>query len=42
MVFDLDPDPGVTIVECCHVARWIATALGDRPAWATTSGSKGL
>ena len=42
MVFDLDPGPGTTIVECCHVARWIAAALGDRQMWAKTSGSKGL
>lgn len=41
-VFDLDPGPGTTIVECCHVARWIAAELGDRRLWAKTSGSKGL
>jgi len=43
MVFDLDPGPGASIVECCRVAQWIADALdeGSEPL-AKTSGSKGL
>jgi bifunctional non-homologous end joining protein LigD len=44
MVFDLDPGPGTSIVECCQVAVAIAQVLdegrsGCRPK---TSGSKGL
>jgi bifunctional non-homologous end joining protein LigD len=44
MVFDLDPGPGTSIVECCRVAVAIADRLtegrtGSRPK---TSGSKGL
>jgi bifunctional non-homologous end joining protein LigD len=42
MVFDLDPGPGTSIVECCQVARWIGDALGDDNVLAKTSGSKGL
>ncbi len=42
MVFDLDPGPGTTIVECCRVARWITERLGEEQVWAKTSGSKGL
>ncbi|HEY1825318.1 MAG TPA: non-homologous end-joining DNA ligase [Acidimicrobiales bacterium] len=41
MVFDLDPGPGTTIVECCRVAHWIAERL-KREIFAKTSGSKGL
>jgi bifunctional non-homologous end joining protein LigD len=41
MVFDLDPGPGTTIVECCQVAQWIAAKL-KREVMAKTSGSKGL
>lgn len=45
LVFDLDPGPGTTIVDCCRVAGWIAKVLADagiaRPG-AKTSGSKGL
>jgi bifunctional non-homologous end joining protein LigD len=45
LVFDLDPGPGTSIVECCRVADWIAGCLSERsiptPA-AKTSGSKGL
>jgi len=41
MVFDLDPGPDTTIVECCTVARWIADMLGQRrTAYPKTSGSK--
>jgi len=42
MVFDLDPGPGTSIVECCSVARWITGELGDEKVYAKTSGSKGL
>ena len=44
MVFDLDPGPGTTTVECCRVARWIADLLADDglKAYPKTSGSKGL
>jgi len=45
LVFDLDPGPGTTIVECCRVAGWIGAALaaaGVGPAGPKTSGSKGL
>jgi bifunctional non-homologous end joining protein LigD len=41
MVFDLDPGPGTTIVECCQVAQWIAKRL-QTDVFAKTSGSKGL
>lgn len=44
MVFDLDPGPGATIVECCVVGLLIADILGDRDqaVYPKTSGSKGL
>lgn len=41
MVFDLDPGPDTTIVECCRVAELIAEAI-PADALAKTSGSKGL
>ncbi|WP_198680823.1 DNA ligase D [Lentzea terrae] len=44
LVFDLDPGPGTTIVDCCRVAERlhdVLTANGLVPV-ATTSGSKGL
>jgi len=44
MVFDLDPGPPATIVECCRVALWLQGMfenLGLR-AFAKTSGSKGM
>jgi bifunctional non-homologous end joining protein LigD len=44
LVFDLDPGPGTSIVECCRVATWISGHLagrGQEPV-AKTSGSKGL
>jgi bifunctional non-homologous end joining protein LigD len=44
LVFDLDPGPGTSIVECCRVAGWIAERLdgrGTSPV-AKASGSKGL
>lgn len=41
MVFDLDPGPGTTIVECCQIAQWISERLKGE-VFAKTSGSKGL
>ncbi len=44
LVFDLDPGPPATIVECCHVGLLLQAmfeALGLR-SFAKTSGSKGL
>ncbi|MFI6100860.1 DNA ligase D [Lentzea sp. NPDC051213] len=44
LVFDLDPGPGTTIVDCCRVAERLHQVLvadGLMPV-ATTSGSKGL
>jgi bifunctional non-homologous end joining protein LigD len=44
LVFDLDPGPPATIVDCCQVALWLNewfVAHGLR-AFAKTSGSKGL
>ncbi|MBT2389537.1 non-homologous end-joining DNA ligase [Streptomyces sp. ISL-1] len=44
MVFDLDPGPPATIVECCSVALWLRERLAadGLHAYAKTSGSKGL
>jgi bifunctional non-homologous end joining protein LigD len=42
LVFDLDPGPGTTIVECCRVAQWVAQRLDRESLFAKTSGSKGL
>ena len=44
MVFDLDPGPGTSIVECCVVAGYVTEALAalGMDAFAKTSGSKGL
>lgn len=44
LVFDLDPGPGTTIVECCWVATEIRALLGELGVelHAKTSGSKGL
>jgi bifunctional non-homologous end joining protein LigD len=44
MVFDLDPGPPATIVECCQVAMWLREWFleHDLQAFAKTSGSKGL
>jgi bifunctional non-homologous end joining protein LigD len=44
VVFDLDPGPGATIVECCRVGGWLRgmfQGLGLESV-AKTSGSKGL
>jgi bifunctional non-homologous end joining protein LigD len=44
VVFDLDPGPGTTIVECCQVALVLRDILAavDLLAWPKTSGSKGM
>jgi bifunctional non-homologous end joining protein LigD len=44
LVFDLDPGPPATIVECCEVAVWLRERLAADgiEAYAKTSGSKGL
>jgi bifunctional non-homologous end joining protein LigD len=44
MVFDLDPGPPATIVECCEVAGHVRSLLAadGLTAYAKTSGSKGL
>nr|WP_308436369.1 hypothetical protein [Lentzea cavernae] len=44
LVFDLDPGPGTTVVDCCRVAERLYEVLvaeGLAPV-ATTSGSKGI
>ena len=43
-VFDLDPGPPATIVECGRVGLWLRDVLDGLglEAWAKTSGSKGL
>jgi bifunctional non-homologous end joining protein LigD len=42
MVFDLDPGPGTSIVQCCRVAQWVGERLDRESLFAKTSGSKGL
>ncbi|MFH0520327.1 non-homologous end-joining DNA ligase [Streptomyces sp. M41] len=44
LVFDLDPGPPATVVECCEVALWLRERLtaDGIEAYAKTSGSKGL
>lgn len=44
LVFDLDPGPGTSIVECCTIACWIREELDRRglEPVAKTTGSKGL
>ncbi|MFD4035144.1 non-homologous end-joining DNA ligase [Streptomyces sp. NPDC058637] len=44
LVFDLDPGPPASIVECCAVARWLRGRLAadGLSAYGKTSGSKGL
>jgi bifunctional non-homologous end joining protein LigD len=44
LVFDLDPGPPATIVECCRVACLVREALDadGLQSWAKTSGSKGM
>jgi bifunctional non-homologous end joining protein LigD len=43
-VFDLDPGPPATIVECCEVALLVRELLREHglDAYAKTSGSKGM
>jgi bifunctional non-homologous end joining protein LigD len=44
MVYDLDPGPPATIVECCRVGLWIRDIFTDLEieVFAKSSGSKGL
>jgi bifunctional non-homologous end joining protein LigD len=44
LVFDLDPGPPATIVECARVAGWLKAIFDEMEleAFAKTSGSKGL
>ena len=44
MVFDFDPGPPATIVECCQVAVWVRELLHQNglECFPKTSGSKGL
>jgi bifunctional non-homologous end joining protein LigD len=44
LVFDFDPGPGTTIVECCEVALEVRDVLSSvgLEGWCKTSGSKGL
>ncbi len=44
LVFDLDPGPPATVVECCQVALWLREELdeGGYTAYPKTSGSKGM
>jgi bifunctional non-homologous end joining protein LigD len=44
MVFDLDPGPPATIVECCRVGLWLHGMFENLrlESYAKTSGSKGL
>ncbi|GAB2622054.1 non-homologous end-joining DNA ligase [Streptomyces capparidis] len=44
LVVDLDPGPGVGMVECCRVALLLREELAEEgiEVWAKTSGAKGL
>ncbi len=44
LVFDFDPGPKTSIVECCEVAMAVRTVLDsvNLQGWCKTSGSKGL
>jgi bifunctional non-homologous end joining protein LigD len=44
LVFDLDPGPPATIVQCCQVATWLREWFLERDlqSFCKTSGSKGL
>ncbi|MFE5486377.1 non-homologous end-joining DNA ligase [Streptomyces sp. NPDC056527] len=44
IVFDLDPGPPATVVECCRVALWLRERLAEDglEAFVKTSGAKGL
>ena len=42
LVFDLDPGPPATIVECCRVALLLREELADLELFPKTSGNKGM
>ena len=42
LVFDLDPGPGVGLLECAEVARAVRKRMKDTPLVPVTSGSKGI
>ncbi len=44
LVFDLDPGPGATVIQCCQVALWLRSELEAHQlaGLPKTSGSKGL
>ena len=42
LVFDLDPGPGVELVQCAEVARWVRDRLAGTALVPVTSGSKGI
>ena len=44
MVFDLDPGPEATLLDCAQTAFWLRDFLGDHQldGWVKSSGSKGL
>ncbi|WP_328991771.1 non-homologous end-joining DNA ligase [Kribbella sp. NBC_01245] len=44
IVFDLDPGPGATIIDCCDVAQTVRDLLDHfgLECWAKTSGNKGM
>lgn len=42
LVFDLDPGPPATVVECCEVALLLREELGDVELFPKTSGNKGM
>ena len=44
LVFDFDPGPATSIVECCQVALGVRGVLDSvgLEGWCKTSGSKGL
>jgi len=42
LVFDLDPGPGVGLLECAEVARAVRKRVKDTPLVPVTSGSKGI
>ena len=42
LVFDLDPGPGVGLIECAQVARAVRARMSDSVLVPVTSGSKGI
>ena len=42
LVFDLDPGPPATVVECCRVALLLREELSDLELFPKTSGNKGM